>query len=79
MCFDEKAKYLITNFKTYFVIKHGNQMRDKYFKPENTFEKGIFALASTADANSPCTELKGLYFNMVVNESLKACFQPGSG
>ena len=51
-------------------------MRGKYFKHENTFEKGIFALASTADANSLCTELKGLCFNIIVNESLKACFQP---
>ena len=52
------------------------EIRGKYFKPENIFEKGIFAWASTADANSPCTELKCLCFNMVVNESLKACFQP---
>ena len=51
-------------------------MRGKHFKPENTFEKGIFAWARTADANYPCTELKGLYFNMVVNENLKACFWP---
>ena len=44
MCFDEKAKYLITNFKDlFFVIKHGNQMRGKYFKPENAFKKGLFA------------------------------------
>ena len=51
MYFDGKAKYIITNFKirTYFVIKHvnqikhGNRLRGKHFKSESTFEQGIFA------------------------------------
>ena len=39
----KKQNIQLPILRTYFVIKHGNQMRGKYFKPENTFEKGIFA------------------------------------